>query len=75
MLPVYLGKSEVIRFETHSFKTSGDCFRSINITTTFTYDEPAPGEQIGSASADITFDLENPYSTLCMEHFLVGTPF
>jgi hypothetical protein len=44
MLPVYLGKSEVLKQETHTFKTSGDCFRNINITTAFSYEEPAPGQ-------------------------------
>ena len=44
MLPVYLGKVEVSKNETHKFKTSGDCFRSIVITTTFTIDKPAEGK-------------------------------
>ena len=75
MLPVYLGKAEVEKAETHTFSTSGDCFGSINITTTFAFDKPAFGKQVGSATAEIIFDLANPYSTICMEHFLVGTPF
>jgi hypothetical protein len=75
MLPVYLGKVDTQQNETHIFKTSGDCFRSITIAATFTFEKPAFGKQVGSAIADITFDLEDPYSTICMEHFLVGTPF
>ena len=75
MLPVFLGKAEVEKTETHRFTTSGDCFSKINITTAFSFEKPAFGKQVGSATAEITFDLENPYSTICMEHFLVGTPF
>ena len=44
MLPVYLGKAEVEKPETHTFKTSGDCFRNINITTEFTFERPAFGK-------------------------------
>jgi hypothetical protein len=38
-------------------------------------DPPGFGKQTGSAKAVITFILEDPYSSMCMEHFLVGTPF
>jgi hypothetical protein len=75
MLPVYLGKAEVEKNETHNFRTSGDCFRTIKISTTFHYENPGKGKQVGSVKAEVVFDLQDPYSSVCMEHFVIGTPF
>jgi hypothetical protein len=77
MLPVYVGKAEAHNETSLKFKTSGDCFHDITIETNFTFNkaEPGSGKLVGTGKAEIKFTLENPYSTLCMEHFVVGTAF
>ena len=70
MLPVYLGKVMVNDTNSYIFTCSGNCFESIQISTNFTYDCVG-----GGITADVTINLDQPSSSLCTEHFLIGTPF
>lgn len=76
MLPVYLGRALVQNESTHLFTTEGNCFTSISIATQFSV-VPAlvNGNISDTVTAELTITLASPLSTLCMEHFVVGTPF
>lgn len=72
MLPVYLGKSLMQNESSHIFRGAGNCFERIVIETKFSIDNSTTFE---SVAADVTISLEEPFSALCMEHFVIGTAF
>jgi hypothetical protein len=76
LLPVYLGRALVQNESTHHFRTEGNCFGNISIQATFTVVPYLLNDNVtDTIHADLAITLAEPYSTLCMEHFVVGTPF
>jgi hypothetical protein len=75
MLPVYLGKARFSDAGGHVFEGAGNCFGRIQIRTDFAVDNVGAVDGGTVITADIAIDLSEPYSFLCMEHFLMGTPF
>ena len=76
MMPVFIGKSLVYNTSTQIFETSGNCFDKITIKSNFTLNQKsADSKDYDLIKADIEITLDKSDSWLCMEHFVIGTPF